>query len=66
MHVEAALRAVERAVPSYALEVGLHVQEFESDHLRVDGDRMRAIEVGVEGLFDASGGWAQTLGGEPR
>ena len=40
MHVEAALRAVEREVLELAFEVGLHLQELEPEHLRVDGDRM--------------------------
>ena len=42
MNVEAALGAVEREVLERALEVGLHLQEFEPQHLRVDGDRMIA------------------------
>jgi hypothetical protein len=42
MHVEAALGAVEGEVLELALEVGLHLQEFKAEHLRVDGDRMIA------------------------
>jgi hypothetical protein len=42
MHVEAALRAVEGEVLELALEVGLHLQELEPEHLRVDCDRMIA------------------------
>jgi hypothetical protein len=42
MHVEAALRAVEDEVLELALEVGLHLQELKSEHLRVDRDRMIA------------------------
>ena len=42
LHVEAALRTVEREVLELALEVGLHLQELEPEHLRLDGDRMIA------------------------
>ena len=42
MHVEAALRAVQRPCLELALEVGLHLEELEPEHLRMDGDRMIA------------------------
>ena len=42
MHIETALLAVEGEVLEFALEVGLHLEELESEHLRVDGDRMIA------------------------
>jgi hypothetical protein len=42
MHVQAASRAVENEVLQLTFEVGLHLQELESEHLRVDGDRMIA------------------------
>ena len=42
VHVEAALRAVEDEVLELAFEVGLHPQELEAEHLRVDGDRVIA------------------------
>jgi hypothetical protein len=42
MNVEAALGAVEGEVLELALEVGLHLQELEPEHLRVDRDRMIA------------------------
>jgi hypothetical protein len=60
MHVETALRTVEREHLKLALEVGLHVQELEAEHLRVDGDRMIASTcslrfvnelVGLDGLL---------------
>jgi hypothetical protein len=42
MNVEAAHGAVEREILELALEVGFHLQEFEPEHLRVDGDRVIA------------------------
>ena len=60
MHVETALRAVEDKVLELALEVGLHPQELEAEHLRVDRDRMipstsslRLVNklVGLDGLL---------------
>jgi hypothetical protein len=42
MHVEAALRAVEDEVLKLTFEIGLHLQELEPEHLRVDRDRMIA------------------------
>jgi hypothetical protein len=42
MHFEAALGAVEDEVLELAFEVGLHLQELEPKHLRVDRDRMIA------------------------
>jgi hypothetical protein len=47
MHVEAALRAVEGEVLELALEVGLHLQELEPEHLGVDRDRMIASTSGL-------------------
>src|SRR4029450_7867899 len=40
MPVQAAPRAVEDEVLKLALEISLHLQELEPEHLRVDGDRM--------------------------
>jgi hypothetical protein len=60
MNVEAALRAVEGEILELALEVGLHPEEFEPEHLRMDGDRMitstgslRFVHelVGLDGLL---------------
>jgi hypothetical protein len=60
MHVQAASRAVENEVLQLTFEVGLHLQELESEHLRVDGDRviastgsLRFIDklVGLDGLL---------------
>jgi hypothetical protein len=46
VNVEAALGSVENEVLKLALEIGLHLQELEPEHLRVDGDRMRAAPGG--------------------
>ena len=60
MHVEAALRAVEGEVLELTLQIGLHLEELEPEHLRVDGDRMIASTgslrfvdeiVGLDGLL---------------
>jgi hypothetical protein len=40
MNVEAAPGAVEGEILELALEVGLHLQKLEAQHLRVDRDRM--------------------------
>ena len=42
MHVETKLRAVQRPRLELALEVGLHLEQLEPKHLRVDGDRVIA------------------------
>jgi hypothetical protein len=42
MNVETAPGAVEGEILELALEVGLHFQELEPEHLAVDGDRMIA------------------------
>jgi hypothetical protein len=44
--------AVEHQVGELALEVGLHAQELEAQHLRVDRDGMGAVEAGVESLIN--------------
>lgn len=46
MNVEAALRAVEGEVLELVLEVGLHLQAFQAQHLRVDRDRVIASSGG--------------------
>jgi hypothetical protein len=60
MDIQAALRAVEGEVLELAFEVGLHLQELEPEHLRVDRDRMiastrslRLVDelVGLDGLL---------------
>jgi len=61
MHVEATPSAVEDQLPKLALEVGLHVQELEAEHVRVDDrgvggavpDRDRFVDeiVSLRGLF---------------
>jgi hypothetical protein len=42
MHVETAFRAVEGEVLKLTLEIRLHLQELQAEHLRVDGDWMIA------------------------
>jgi hypothetical protein len=42
MHVETTFRAVQRPCLELAFEIGLHLQEFEPKHLRVDSHRMIA------------------------
>ena len=60
MHVEAALRAVEDKVLKLTFEIGLHLQELQAQHLRVDRNRMiastgslRLVDelVGLDGLL---------------
>ena len=60
MNVEAAPGAAEGEILELALEIGLHLQQFEAEHLRVDGDRMIASTgslrfvdelVGLDGLL---------------
>jgi hypothetical protein len=46
MHPPTALGAVEDEFPEASLEVGLHLQELEPQHLRVDGDGVGAVEAG--------------------
>jgi hypothetical protein len=43
-----AARAVEHQLPELSLEVGLHLQELEPQHLRVNRNRMGAVQAGVE------------------
>jgi len=52
VNVEAALGAVEDERLEFALQLLLHVQQLEPEHLRVNGDRMGAVEPGVERLVD--------------
>jgi hypothetical protein len=42
VNVETTLRAVQRPRLELALEVGVHPEELEPEHLRVEGDRMIA------------------------
>jgi hypothetical protein len=48
VHRLAAARAVEHQLPELSLEVGLHLQELEPQHLRVNRNRMGAVQAGVE------------------
>src|SRR4029453_16981203 len=64
MHVQAALRTVEDEDLELALEIGLHLQELEPEHLRVDGDRMIA-STGSLRLVDELVGLDRLLGHRP-
>jgi len=44
MHGPAARGAVKDQLPKLAFKIDLHVQELEPQHLRVDGERMRAAK----------------------
>jgi len=46
MHLEAALGAVQHPRLELALEIGLHLQQLEPEHLRVDSDRVIAATGG--------------------
>jgi hypothetical protein len=48
----AAARAVEHQLPELSLEVGLHLQELEPHHLRVNRNRMGAVQAGVESFVE--------------
>jgi hypothetical protein len=61
MNVETALRAVEGEVLELALEVGLHLQELEPEHLRVDGDLVIASTSSLR-LVDEIVGLRRLLG----
>jgi hypothetical protein len=61
VHVETALRAVEGEVLEFAFEVGLHLQELEAKHLRVDRDRMIASSGSLR-LVDELIGLRRLLG----
>jgi hypothetical protein len=47
-------RAVEHELPEFPLEVGLHVQKLEPEHLGVQRDGMGVTESGVECFTDES------------
>jgi hypothetical protein len=40
MNVEAARRAVKDVPTEFALQIGLHVQQLKTQHLRLERDRM--------------------------
>lgn len=65
MNRSAAIRTVEDELAELALEVGLHVQELEPQHLRVDGQRMGPVEAGVKSLVDELVGLRRLLGQSP-
>jgi len=52
VNVEAAPRAVEREVLELALEVGLHVQQLEPEHLGVGDERIGPAVAGADRLVD--------------
>ena len=59
------VRAVEDKVGEFALEVGLHVEELEPEHPRVDRDRMGTVEAGGDCLVDELVGLRRLLGDAP-
>jgi hypothetical protein len=40
VHIESAISAVENEVLMRTFAIGLHLQELESEHLGVDGDKV--------------------------
>jgi hypothetical protein len=57
-----ALRAVEEEPIETALEIGFHVEEFEPEHLRVDRERVGAVEAAGDRLVDERVGLRGLLG----
>lgn len=55
MDFHAASGAVEDELAEFLLEVALHLQQLEPEHLRVDHDRVGAAKAGSERLVEASG-----------
>jgi hypothetical protein len=41
-----AIGAVQHELSKFPFEVGLHLQHLEAQHLRLDGDLMRAVATG--------------------
>jgi hypothetical protein len=62
MHVEAALRAVGDEVLKFALEIGLHVQELEPEHLGVHDKRVGSTVPDFDRLVDEGVGLRGLLG----
>jgi hypothetical protein len=62
MHRPPTLGAVQDERPELPLEVGLHVQELEPKHLRVDRERMGAVKPGLERLVDDRARRSRLLG----
>lgn len=48
----AALGAVEYEPTELPLEIGLHLQEFKAQHLRLERDGMGSVEARLESLVD--------------
>jgi hypothetical protein len=62
MHIEAAFRAVEREVLEFALEVGLHLQEFQPQHLGVGDERIGPAMLNPDQVVDEVVGFRCLLG----
>jgi hypothetical protein len=62
MNVEAALGAVEGEVLELALEIGLHVEELEPEHLRVGDERIGPTVPDLDRLVDELVGLRRLLG----
>jgi hypothetical protein len=61
MHGSAASRTVEDEAFELLLQVGLHLEEFLSQHLRLEGDGVGAVESGGDRLVDDSVGLGRLL-----
>jgi hypothetical protein len=61
VHIETALRAVEGEVLELALEIGLHLQELEAEHLRVDHKRIGAAVTDFDRFVDEVVGLGRLL-----
>lgn len=50
VHLSPAVRAVEHELLQLTLEVSLHVQKLQPEHLRLDRDGVGAVQPGIERL----------------
>jgi hypothetical protein len=62
VNVEPALLAVEREVLELAFEIGLHLEEFEPEHLRVGDERIGPTMPDLDRLVDEVIGFSRLLG----
>jgi hypothetical protein len=62
MHVQAALRAVEGEVLELALQIGLHLEQLQSEHLRVGDKWIGPAVPNVDRLVDEGVGLHRLLG----
>lgn len=57
-----AISTVEDELAELSLEIGLHVEQLQAEHLRVDRERMRSAEAGGERLVDEAVSLRRLLG----